>query len=500
MRKPLSPEIEQQVNEKYLSGESVREISATLGVSVGYVSNCIENYSSKLEKTTIDAIHDFYKIIRKMGLPPKDAFSGYAVFSVLSQHKFDPLQIHSFIKSVLMFSKQNDLTAEQTVHLCKKLSAIQSSSDVALEELAEYCTKLVDKKKTLDETIAKLNQEHKQSKNDLSNFLQNKNLTLKQVENTDNALRFLENTGLDLTDLSLICNMLQNAKNENYDLSKILSYLNQDTSLITAIQEKQSKLSEIENKTKKSLKSHDELLLRHENLTLRHNSMLKSIKSVESLEKKQVSADMIFTWQQIFDSFGLEPDEFVRELNRIGDKGKLVSNLDNTKSKLAKDIARLEKKKSWLENHNDELTAEISNGTEFGKNNLQQITDNVESQISLVSTHTVKSLDDLIKQNQSRLNLTQKQFEDYFSGFVLKFESLLEKSYKAEQSLKELESLKPLFDLINGKFDPVTSIPQIMIILDTLYVGIKDTALDKYSFSSDIKRLREKLLDLISRG
>ena len=149
MRKSYSPEIEQQVIEKYLSGESVREISTTLGVSTGYVSNCIENFSSKLEKVTIDAIHDFYKIIRKIGLNPKDAFSGYAVFSIISQYNLDVNQINSFIESVLLFSKQNELSAEQLVNFCKKLSIVQSISDVSLEELDDYYSNLVTQKKTI---------------------------------------------------------------------------------------------------------------------------------------------------------------------------------------------------------------------------------------------------------------------------------------------------------------------------------------------------------------
>ena len=76
--------------------------------------------------------------------------------------------------------------------------------------------------------------------------------------------------------------------------------------------------------------------------------MLKSIKSVEYLEQKRVSADMISIWQKIFDSFGLDPNEFARELNDLGDKSKLIANLDGKKSQLAKDVVRLEKKKIWL--------------------------------------------------------------------------------------------------------------------------------------------------------
>jgi len=498
MRTPYSPEIEQQVIEKYLSGESVREISDSQGVSVGYVSNCIEGFSSKLDKNTINALHDFYKIIRRINLNPKNAFSGYAVFSVITKYKLDINQINSFIESVLLFAKQNELSSEQLVNLCKKLSNVQSRSNIDLEELKEYCEKLVNNKKSLEEIINNLNSKYKQTENDLSNMLQNRNLTQKQVENIDNVIGFLKKIGFDFSDLNSIHDMLQNAKNENYDISKITDYLNQDKSLVSALQEKQSQLSEIEAKRRKSLKNHEELSLRNENLTLRHDSMLKSIKSVEYLGKKGITAETISVWQQIFDSFGLEPVEFVKELKNIGDKNKINRILDGKKSKLNKEITRLEKKKSWLENNNDSLTSEISNGTEFGKKNLKKITDHAKTQINHTVVHAKKSLDDFMKQNQNKINFSQKQFADYFLELSLKLEELLDNSHKAEYSLGKMESLQPLDNLINDKFDPVTSIPQIIIILDKLYVNIKDTNLNSSMLRSEIKRLRKKLLDLIS--
>jgi len=164
MRTPYSPEIEQQVNEKYLSGKSVREISDSMGVSVGYISNCIENFSSKLDKNIINVLHDFYKIIKKSNLNPKDAFSGYAVFSIITKYKLDVNQISSFVESVLLFAKQNELSAEQLINLCKTLFTIQSSSDVKLEELEKYCNSIVNDKKSLEAIInnlnSKLNQYH----------------------------------------------------------------------------------------------------------------------------------------------------------------------------------------------------------------------------------------------------------------------------------------------------------------------------------------------------
>lgn len=213
---------------------------------------------------------------------------------------------------------------------------------------------------------------------------------------------------------------------------------------------------------------------------------------------QRVNAESISAWQQIFDSFGLEPEAFVQELQDIGDMKKLHHTLEVKRSRLAKNITQLEKKKSWLENEAEGLKSEISNRTEFGKKNLKEIAEHAESQIDNTASHTKKSLDDLAKQNQIQINLARKRVEEYFLNLVSNLENLLKHSHKAEHSLGQMESLKPLFDLINGKFDPAISISQIVIILDKLYVNIKNTDHDKHLLSSDIKRLREKLLDLIS--
>ena len=349
-------------------------------------------------------------------------------------------------------------------------------------------------------TIKELNSQCKQYENDLSNILQKRNLTQKQVEHIDNVLCSLENIDLDLSDLDSIHDMFQNAKNENYDVSKIIYYLNQNKSLKSALEEKQLKLSKIEVKIKHSQKNHEDLLLRHENLTLRHDSMLKSIQSVESLGKKGVNQESISVWHQIFDSFGLEPAEFAKELKNIGDKNKINRNLDSKKSKLQKEIARLEKTESWLENKRDDLNFEISSGTEYCKKNLKKIIEHSEFQINNTVTQTTKTFDSLLIQNQTRMDIVQKKYEAYFSELISKLENLLEHSHKAEHSLAQMEALKPLIDLINDKFDPATNISEIVIILDKLYVNIKGTDLDKHYVSSEIKRLRDKLLDLISHA
>lgn len=500
MRKPYSDETRNDVVEKYLLGESVREIHDSTGVSTGSISEYINDFVSKIERKTIDTIHDFFKIIRKNGMQPKDAFYGHVVFSILLKHNLDPKQIHSFVKSVLSMAKQNELSAERLIGLCNTVSTIQSNSDVPLHEIENHCAELVKTKDELELSIDKLSNQHKQSQSNLSALLKKNKLTEQQVEKTIHALKFLENFGFSLSDADSVCNMLQNAKSQGYDVDKILSYLSKDESVDLRLSEKQLKLDDVEKRTHKLEKNHEELSLMHENLLLRHKSVAESVDSVECLAKNGVSEKDIVYWQKIFDTFGLTPADFLAELEKAGNAKKLFRKLNSVNTKLKKECESLEKKKSWLEDKSEELSSEISNGAEFGKKNLKKITDHAELQINNAVTLTKKSLGDFMKQNQIQMNLTQKQYKEYFSDLVSNLENLLEHSHKAEHSLSKMESLKPLYDLVNGKFDLLVSIPQVIIILDKLYVGLKNSNLDKHMLYSDVKRIRENLLDLLSHA
>lgn len=500
MRKPYSPEIKQQIISQYLLGCSIREINESTGVSNGTISDCVNNFSSEIEKGTIDAIHDFFKIIRKNGMQSKDAFYGFAVFSVFSKYKLDANKMNSFVESVLLLSKQNELEPEQLVEICKKLSILQSQLDISLDELHVRCKEMLSEKKQLEDHISSLDLQYKKSKTILSGLLEKKGITERQLQKTEQSLDILKKYGLGISDLDSVSDMLQNAKAKNYDVSELIGYLNQDKSLESALQEKQSLLDDILLKIQEFQKEHEEVSLRHENLKLRHDFMLKSVKSVKDLRKNGVSDKDIVSWQQIFFSFGMDPEKFAQSLKDLGDKDKMVSNLDEKKSQLEEDIKQLDMKKTWLENKSSELSAEISNGAEYGKKNLKKIADYTSSQIDKTVTDAQTSINNMVKQNLTQIINTKKQTEDYFSELVLELETLLEKSHQAEHKLGKMESLKPLFDLINGKFDSVTSIIQIITILDALQNKIKNTKSGRYTLVSNIKRLREDLVNLISHA
>jgi hypothetical protein len=338
-----------------------------------------------------------------------------------------------------------------------------------------------------------------QTQKEILEILEQKKLTQKQVNDISALLHFLDDLGLTLYDLETNVSMFKNAKNQNYDLKKIIKYLNHDYTLESSLNEKQSQLSTIEANLAKSQEKHEGLLIKNENLELRYKAKKDSLGTLDDLAKMGVDGNAIILWKQIFDYFGMDPSEFDKTLRTIGTKEKLNRKLENKKSNLTREITKLEKKILWLEENRDKLKSEISNGSEFCKNSLLDISKNAEAQINKTVSRTKDSLDEILKQNQTQVNHAKNQYNDYFEGIFSKLDELLAKSHKAEYDLAKLESLKPIFDLINGKLNN-SSLLEVMVILDKLYVQIKDTDLDKHFVSSEIKRLREKLLDLVSHA
>ncbi len=292
--------------------------------------------------------------------------------------------------------------------------------------------------------------------------------------------------------------MLHNAENKGHDITKIIEGIKHNETLEQQISQKESRLERLNSTIHKTIKKQGQLDLKYENLQLRHKSMQETVRSVDVLKRKGVKPESILTWAKIFESAGLDEGKFTDNLKEHASMEKLISAQEQKKTKLGQDIVALQKKKSWLESKKNDLKREISNWTEFGKNNLKKITSTYESQINSTSATSEHSIREFMRESRADIGSLKKQITGYFEKTMLEIFEVLEKSHKIEHTLGKMESLKPLFDLINGRFDPIPSITQTVVILDRLQIEIKNADMDKHFIASDIRRLREKLIDMIS--
>lgn len=126
MRQAYSKEIEYSVMELYVSGDNFQEISAQVGVSVGYVSSVKEKYEEKLGKGDLDATHEFTKKLRKLGISPQQALIGARTFSLLEENKLKSEELELFLKKVSKIMEEKDFELSTIIDAYEKVSNLRS--------------------------------------------------------------------------------------------------------------------------------------------------------------------------------------------------------------------------------------------------------------------------------------------------------------------------------------------------------------------------------------
>ena len=140
------------MKELYISGHNFQEISTQVGVSVGYVSSVKEKYEEKLGKGELEAVHEFTKMVRKLGMSPQQALIGARTFSLLEENKLKPEELELFLKKVSKIMQEKDFELSTIIDAYEKVLILQSRSKVSLEHLpAEY--------ESLSNTAVKLQKE-----------------------------------------------------------------------------------------------------------------------------------------------------------------------------------------------------------------------------------------------------------------------------------------------------------------------------------------------------
>ncbi len=156
MRQAYSKEIEYSVMELYVSGDNFQEISAQVGVSVGYVSSVKEKYEEKLGKGDLDATHEFTKKLRKLGISPQQALTGARTFSLLEENKLKSEELELFLNKVSKIMQEKDFELSTIIDAYEKVLILQSRSKVSLEHLPAEYESLSNKAIKLQKEISEL--------------------------------------------------------------------------------------------------------------------------------------------------------------------------------------------------------------------------------------------------------------------------------------------------------------------------------------------------------
>ncbi|AFU57899.1 hypothetical protein Ngar_c09570 [Candidatus Nitrososphaera gargensis Ga9.2] len=228
----------------WLAGESRDNIARKTGVGTGTVSNVISEWRTSYANYNIDALRELGIAMKNAGITPKEAADAARVFNMLTKNNVKLDDLDFFISDAYKTCSNTGLPTERLVDLLNQFFALSSSLNIPAEELPIQLAKLKNEVEGL-----------KKSKIELEQELSNKETTLLDLQQFVTAREMLrEHLGDDNGNFSIVehlpklANMLRNAKEMQYNPSKIISKI----SKIKSLQEQESALRvAIENKERR---------------------------------------------------------------------------------------------------------------------------------------------------------------------------------------------------------------------------------------------------------
>ncbi len=246
MRQAYSKEIEHKVIELIVSGYNFQEISTQVGVSVGYVSSVKEKYEDKLGKGELEATHEFFKIVRKLGIAPQQLLTGTRTFSLLRENKLKVEELELFLQKVSKILEEKDFELLTIIDAYEKILILQSKSKVPLEHLATECENLVNKSIKLQNEIAELVDAKNKAETELKNSLKNAKVTNENIQQFVNIKNELQKNDIDYSNLPKLCTILKRSEENNFDFQKIRKHLGRETNYESRIAQLEDRIRTLE--------------------------------------------------------------------------------------------------------------------------------------------------------------------------------------------------------------------------------------------------------------
>ena len=232
--------------ELYANGSSFQEIHNQIDVSVGYISSVKERYEEKLGKGELEAIHEFTKMIRKLGMSPQQLLTGARAFSLLQENKLNPEELELFLKKVSKIIQEKDFDLPTIINAYEKVLILESRTKVSLEHLPAEYENLVNKVEKLQKEVSELSSAKEKAETELKNSLKNAKLTSENIQQFVTIKNALQKNDIDYSNLTKLCTILKRSEEANYDFQKITKHLQKEVNYESRIAQLEDKIRTLE--------------------------------------------------------------------------------------------------------------------------------------------------------------------------------------------------------------------------------------------------------------
>lgn len=361
----------------FLQGVIRDKIAKTLDISQGTVSNELRNLKNTIGEQSFNILKDLGKYLQKNHISFNDAIVGFHVKSLLKKLGVDVEKITDFVEGFYTACVQNGVQPTIAVKTVKRIIDIEKDAQINFEELPEKHKDILEQIKTAEETLAALNTEILDTKNEKTRkiiefeekikLLTGKhdemytkhNTSEKQIEFFTGLFESLKKKKIPIEDTEEFAKIMVNAKNLHYSVKSIISQIQASKTHDATLKKTQdmtqqlqaqirSGISELKTITKqkeeisgkvKSLKNQETELIknvqdRKDEVTIltdlfrsqldeMNKSYLQNItqaKSTTLTEFQYFSSDMIDAWERFIEQEKLEAKNARIQLDEICQK------------------------------------------------------------------------------------------------------------------------------------------------------------------------------------
>ncbi|MGC1930588.1 MAG: hypothetical protein WA667_16590 [Candidatus Nitrosopolaris sp.] len=216
----ISQDLRAAVLEDWLNGKPRDIISRDNSLSTGSVSSIVSEWRNALTYPIADALRELGIMLRKSRITASQCASGFRLASIMKEMDVDEDNFGLFISEVYNKCKNIGLQPEYITSNTKQLLDLAGS--IPLSQIPDYIQEKTSEKRKLDENIEKLGLEELDAKATLQQTLNEKKVSLAELEQFSALKVELSKLGISVEDVQHTIKTINGARQLGYNVDKIV--------------------------------------------------------------------------------------------------------------------------------------------------------------------------------------------------------------------------------------------------------------------------------------
>ncbi|MFL6392808.1 MAG: hypothetical protein ACJ71E_12270 [Nitrososphaeraceae archaeon] len=200
--------IKTKVIQQWLSGDSSAKIAIDNKIGEGTVSSVVSDFKIGLDNSEFDSANELALQAKKQGLNLSDLASNFRLHNFIRASAVTEDELESFIARI----HPNDLPHEKIVSCVNQLYDLSNEQSIPIQEVPNYIQQKLEEKQKIDQEVK-----------EASDILKNKSVSIEAINEHIKLREKLNEHDLCTQDIDKLLNLLNNARECEFDSRIICS-------------------------------------------------------------------------------------------------------------------------------------------------------------------------------------------------------------------------------------------------------------------------------------